>query len=114
MTPESLDTTCLLLPIHADDHVHVRNPRRTHRLNMATMSAPIAAGYPRSFGIRRGVQNGVYGTLGLFLNGVRHDGAWDRDALFRALNPVNHSFRTLRPSPTECSRQSTWLNPASA
>ncbi len=30
---------------------------------------------------RRGVQNGVYGTPGLFLNGVRHDGAWDRDTL---------------------------------
>src|SRR6266851_3405130 len=34
---------------------------------------------------RRGVQNGVYGTPGLFLNGVRHDGAWDRDTLFRTL-----------------------------
>src|SRR5215470_16259212 len=26
---------------------------------------------------RAGVQNGVYGTPGLFLNGVRRDGAWD-------------------------------------
>jgi protein-disulfide isomerase len=34
---------------------------------------------------RRGVQNGVYGTPGLFLNGVRHDGAWDRDTLFQEL-----------------------------
>jgi protein-disulfide isomerase len=34
---------------------------------------------------RRGVQNGVYGTPGLFLNGVRHDGAWDRDTLLRIL-----------------------------
>jgi len=34
---------------------------------------------------RRGVQNGVYGTPGLFLNGVRHDGAWDRETLFRTL-----------------------------
>jgi protein-disulfide isomerase len=34
---------------------------------------------------RRGVQNGVYGTPGLFLNGVRHDGAWDRDTLFQKL-----------------------------
>jgi protein-disulfide isomerase len=34
---------------------------------------------------RRGVQNGVYGTPGLFLNGVRHDGAWDRDTLLRTL-----------------------------
>jgi len=34
---------------------------------------------------RRGVQNGVYKTPGLFLNGVRHDGAWDRDALLQTL-----------------------------
>lgn len=34
---------------------------------------------------RRGVQNGVYRTPGLFLNGVRHDGAWDRDTLFLKL-----------------------------
>jgi len=34
---------------------------------------------------RRGVQNGVYKTPGLFLNGVRHDGAWDRDTLFEIL-----------------------------
>ena len=34
---------------------------------------------------RRGVQNGVYGTPGLFLNGVRHDGAWDRDTLLKEL-----------------------------
>jgi protein-disulfide isomerase len=34
---------------------------------------------------RRGVQNGVYKTPGLFLNGVRHDGAWDRDTLLRTL-----------------------------
>ena len=30
---------------------------------------------------RRGVENGVYGTPGLFLNDVRHAGAWDPDAL---------------------------------
>jgi protein-disulfide isomerase len=34
---------------------------------------------------RRGVQNGVYNTPGLFLNGVRYDGAWDRDTLLRIL-----------------------------
>lgn len=34
---------------------------------------------------QRGVQNGVYGTPGLFLNGVRHDGAWDRDTLLEKL-----------------------------
>lgn len=34
---------------------------------------------------RRGVQNGVYKTPGLFLNGVRHDGAWDRETLLQTL-----------------------------
>ena len=34
---------------------------------------------------RSGVQNGVYHTPGLFLNGVRHDGAWDRETLLREL-----------------------------
>jgi protein-disulfide isomerase len=28
-----------------------------------------------------GVQNGVYGTPGLFLNGVRYDGAWGKESL---------------------------------
>jgi protein-disulfide isomerase len=32
-----------------------------------------------------GVQNGVYGTPGLFLNGVRYDGEWDGDSLRRLL-----------------------------
>ncbi len=34
---------------------------------------------------RYGVQNGVYGTPGLFLNGVRHDDAWDRTTLLQKL-----------------------------
>jgi protein-disulfide isomerase len=34
---------------------------------------------------RQGVQNGVYGTPGLFLNGVRHNGAWDHDTLLQTL-----------------------------
>ena len=33
-----------------------------------------------------GVQNGVYRTPGLFLNGVRYDGEWDRDSLLSHLN----------------------------
>jgi protein-disulfide isomerase len=28
-----------------------------------------------------GVQNGVHGTPGLFLNGVRYDGEWDKESL---------------------------------
>jgi protein-disulfide isomerase len=28
-----------------------------------------------------GVQNGVYGTPGLFLNGVRYDGEWSKESL---------------------------------
>jgi protein-disulfide isomerase len=30
---------------------------------------------------RAGVQNGVYGTPGLFLNGVRYDGEWGQESL---------------------------------
>jgi protein-disulfide isomerase len=37
---------------------------------------------------RRGVANGVYGTPGLFLNEVRHAGAWDRDTLLQKLSPT--------------------------
>jgi protein-disulfide isomerase len=33
-----------------------------------------------------GVQNGVYGTPSLFLNGVRYDGEWDRESLLGHLN----------------------------
>ena len=32
-----------------------------------------------------GVQNGVYGTPGLFLNGVRYDGDWGKESLSRLL-----------------------------
>ena len=32
-----------------------------------------------------GVQNGVYGTPGLFMNGVRYDRSWDHDSLTRLL-----------------------------
>ena len=35
---------------------------------------------------RRGVENGVYGTPGLFLNDVRHAGVWDRDTLLHYLS----------------------------
>jgi protein-disulfide isomerase len=33
-----------------------------------------------------GVQNGVYGTPGLFLNGVRYDGDWGEESLLRLLH----------------------------
>ena len=37
---------------------------------------------------RAGVQNGVYGTPGLFLNGVRYDREWDSESLSKLLNPI--------------------------
>jgi protein-disulfide isomerase len=176
MTPDTADTTRLLLPIHADDHVHgpesagytlveygdyecpdcgrlfdiIRNLQSTlgdqlrivyrhyplsgiHPHALEAAEAAEAAGQQQRFwemhdllfqnqsalqrknliayaeslkldmdrirgelkkkvyedrvrdDFRRGVQNGVYKTPGLFLNGVRHDGAWDRDTLLRVL-----------------------------
>lgn len=38
---------------------------------------------------RRGVANGVYGTPGLFINGVRHDGALDLDSLLLRLKETS-------------------------
>jgi protein-disulfide isomerase len=40
---------------------------------------------------RRGVANGVYGTPGLFINGVRHDGALDLDSLLGQLKGTSPS-----------------------
>jgi protein-disulfide isomerase len=37
---------------------------------------------------RTGVQNGVYGTPGIFVNGVRHDGSYDFDTLLAAMEPL--------------------------
>jgi protein-disulfide isomerase len=34
------------------------------------------------------VQNGVYGTPGIFVNGVRHDGSYDFDTLLAAMEPL--------------------------
>ncbi len=36
---------------------------------------------------KTGVQNGVYGTPGIFLNGVRHDGSYDFETLLEAMAP---------------------------
>ena len=38
---------------------------------------------------RRGVVNGVYGTPGLFVNGVRYDGPIDRESLLARLNETS-------------------------
>lgn len=38
---------------------------------------------------RAGVQNGVYGTPGLFLNSVRYDGEWDKESLRSHLNLIS-------------------------
>jgi protein-disulfide isomerase len=38
---------------------------------------------------RRGVQNGVYGTPGLFINGVRHSAAWDSQILLQKLLQID-------------------------
>lgn len=38
---------------------------------------------------RQGVINGVYGTPGLFINGVRHNGGLDRDSLLPQLKERN-------------------------
>ena len=38
---------------------------------------------------RRGVQNGVYGTPGLFINGIRHSGDWDTEILLKKFEKAN-------------------------
>jgi protein-disulfide isomerase len=42
---------------------------------------------------RRGVQNGVYGTPGLFVNGVRHAGPIDRARLLAYIQPAANGKR---------------------
>lgn len=42
---------------------------------------------------KTGVQNGVYGTPGIFLNGVRHDGSYDFDTLLAALTGLENRRR---------------------
>ena len=49
--------------------------RFRHELKNETHSETVRADF------LAGVQNGVYGTPGLFLNGVRYDGEWDKESL---------------------------------
>ena len=49
--------------------------RFRHELKNETYSERVRADF------LAGVQNGVYGTPGLFLNGVRYDGEWDKESL---------------------------------
>lgn len=47
---------------------------------------------------RRGVANGVYGTPGLFINGVRHDGALDAKSLLTQLKKEHGYGNSHRPT----------------
>lgn len=49
----------------------------------ATLGGQFAA--PVSHSFRSGVRSGVNGTPCFFINGTRHDGAWDADSLIAAL-----------------------------
>jgi protein-disulfide isomerase len=49
--------------------------RFRHELKNETHSERVRADF------LAGVQNGVHGTPGLFLNGVRYGGAWDKESL---------------------------------
>jgi len=53
--------------------------RFKHELKQGTYSDRVRADF------RAGVQNGVAGTPGLFINGTRHSGAWDAASLHREL-----------------------------
>jgi protein-disulfide isomerase len=63
--------------------------RFRHELKNETHSERVRADF------LAGVQNGVYGTPGLFLNGVRYDGEWDKESLRSHLNLTRRddSFR---------------------
>ena len=54
--------------------------RFRHELKTETYSERVRADF------LAGVQNGVYGTPGLFLNGVRYDAKWDKESLRSRLN----------------------------
>ena len=62
------------------DELGLEVERFRHDLKKETHSERVRADF------LAGVQNGVHGTPGLFLNGVRYDGAWDRESLRSHLN----------------------------
>jgi len=57
--------------------------RFRHELKNETHSARVPADF------LAGVQNGVYGTPGLFLNGVRYNREWDKESLLGRLNLIS-------------------------
>lgn len=63
------------------DELHLDMDRFRHELKNEAYSERVRADF------LAGVQNGVYGTPGLFLNGVRYDEKWDRDSLRNRLKP---------------------------
>ena len=61
--------------IHYAEELTLDVERFRHELKNETHSERVRADF------LAGVQNGVYGTPGLFLNGVRYDGEWDKESL---------------------------------
>jgi protein-disulfide isomerase len=61
--------------IHYAEELALDVERFRHELKNETHSERVRADF------LAGVQNGVYGTPGLFLNGVRYDGEWDKESL---------------------------------
>jgi len=60
--------------IHYAEELTLDVERFRHELKNETHSERVRADF------LAGVQNGVYGTPGLFLNGVRYDGEWDKES----------------------------------
>lgn len=61
--------------IHYAEELNLDVGRFRNELKNETYSERVRADF------LAGVQNGVYGTPGLFLNGVRYDGDWDKESL---------------------------------
>ena len=65
--------------IHYAEELNLDVERFHNELKNETYSERVRADF------LAGVQNGVYGTPGLFLNGVRYDGDWGKESLLRLL-----------------------------